>query len=179
MDKYHDTPVAMFHRVFGHPIATTPTVPPVERRALRLKLMAEELCEFAEAAGLSLRIEAGHFIKVAACGDQPVNLVECADGLGDLRYLVDGTNLEFGFPGHAVLMEIHKSNMTKLGADGKPVRREDGKTLKGPNYRPPNIARVLRVAGLRDELRIAQERARDLESQFLQLNFDEEIIPCK
>jgi len=84
-----------------------------------------------------------HHIEVREARNAEVDLIECADGLTDLRNLVDGGNLIFGFDGDALLAEVHRSNMSKLGADGRPVRREDGKTLKGPNYSPPNIATVL------------------------------------
>lgn len=52
----------------------------------------------------------------------------------------------FGIPIVAVFEEIHRSNMSKLGANGKPVKREDGKIMKGPNYLPPNLPRVMRFA---------------------------------
>lgn len=142
---YHATPVEEFHKAFGHPVELSPTVPTLNQRLLRVKLLAEELSEFAAAAGIELDV---HFngekyeIEVVDSGG-PVDLVECADGLGDIRYLANGGDLIFGFPGWRVDAEIHRSNMSKLGADGLPVRREDGKTLKGPNYSPPNLARVL------------------------------------
>lgn len=150
--KYHDTPVAEFHRAFGHPVEYTPRVPNRAQILLRVKLLAEELCELAVAAGVRLDLRshdypnpsggtmADAFVSVADADPRPmVDLKECADALGDLRYLVDGGNLIFGFPGEAVLLEIHRSNMSKLGADGKPVTREDGKTLRGPNYFKPDI----------------------------------------
>lgn len=72
-----------------------------------------------------------------------VDLIEAADALGDLDYVVQGSNISFGFPSEAILEEIHASNMSKLGEDGKPIYREDAKVLKGPNYFKPNIARVM------------------------------------
>lgn len=152
--SYHTTPVVEFHAAFGHPIETRPTVPSPAQRLLRVKLLAEELVEFAEAAGVVLTIEQRprqplamgnyeHVIAVREARYAEVDLVECADGLTDMRYLVDGGNLIFGFPGDALLAEVHRSNMSKLGPDGKPVTREDGKTMKGPNYTPPDIASVL------------------------------------
>ena len=56
-----------------------------------------------------------------------------------------GTAHVYGIDLDAVLDEVHASNMTKLGADGRPIRRADGKVLKGPGYRPPDIAAVLRT----------------------------------
>lgn len=89
---------------------------------LRYRLMAEENDEYLEAA---------------KAGD----MVEIADALGDQLYILCGTILRHGM--HDVIEEVFKeiqaSNMSKLGADGKPIYREDGKVLKGPNYFKPNI----------------------------------------
>ncbi len=67
--------------------------------------------------------------------------VEILDALTDLQYVLDGTYIAFGLDDlkEPAFKEVHASNMSKLGADGKPVYREDGKVLKGPNYRPPNL----------------------------------------
>ncbi|MEP6770261.1 MAG: hypothetical protein ABI893_00580 [Polaromonas sp.] len=150
--KYHNTPVAEFHLAYGHPLELIPTVPTIEQRLLRVNMLAEELTEFAEACGVRLTISSdddGLYVWTTAPardGDDSCNLVEAADALGDLRYIVDGGNLIFGFPGEQILQEIHRSNMSKLGADGKPITRADGKTLKGPNYFKPNIAGILHAA---------------------------------
>lgn len=153
--KFHgSTPVLDFHKAFDHPITCNPTsLPSIDLRRLRVRMLAEELVELSCAFGVRLRIDMG----VQLDPDHPTNEVtvlenevfkhydpiEAADACGDLRYIVDGTNLVCGFPGEAVLTEIHRSNMSKLGADGKPVKRADGKILKGPDYFKPNIARVL------------------------------------
>jgi predicted HAD superfamily Cof-like phosphohydrolase len=60
-----------------------------------------------------------------------------------MAYVIYGTACEYGIPLDAVLDEVHRSNMSKLGADGRPVYRTDGKVLKGPAFRPPDIAAVL------------------------------------
>jgi predicted HAD superfamily Cof-like phosphohydrolase len=145
---YHFTPVLAFHRAYGHPVAWVPTTPAIEQRLLRVKLIAEELTEFADACNVCLEVrpcdEGGYHIEVVQnSAIDTTDLVEAADALGDLRYVVDGGNLIFGFPGERILAEIHASNMSKLGADGRPITREDGKTLKGPNFRPPNITSLL------------------------------------
>lgn len=67
------------------------------------------------------------------------NRREVADGLADLVYVAYGTAITFGIDLDSVIEAVHKSNMSKLGADGAPIYREDGKVLKGPNYRPPVI----------------------------------------
>ena len=73
------------------------------------------------------------------------DIVAIADALGDILYITFGTACTYGLQDclEKVFNEIHDSNMSKLGADGKPVRREDGKILKGPNYFKPNIKKIL------------------------------------
>jgi len=68
------------------------------------------------------------------------DIVAIADGLADLLYVVFGTAAAYGIPMDDVFAEVHASNMSKLGTDGKPIIGEHGKRLKGPLYRPPNIA---------------------------------------
>jgi predicted HAD superfamily Cof-like phosphohydrolase len=63
--------------------------------------------------------------------------------LADLRYVVEGAAVSFGLDIDGAFAEVHRSNMTKLGADGKPVYREDGKVIKGPNYREADMRRVV------------------------------------
>ena len=74
------------------------------------------------------------------------DIVEIADALGDMLYILCGTIIEHGLQHHieAVFDEIQKSNMSKLGTDGVPIYREDGKVMKGPNYFKPNIAKILK-----------------------------------
>jgi predicted HAD superfamily Cof-like phosphohydrolase len=119
--------VAAFHTAFGLGISQhpRPSLGP-EKNLLRFNLMDEENREYLEAANR---------------GD----LVEVADALGDMLYILCGTILEHGmqYRIEEVFEEIQRSNMSKLGADGKPVYREDGKVLKGPNYFKPNIRAVL------------------------------------
>ena len=97
-----------------------------ERNLLRFNLMKEENEEYLEAA-------------------ENNDLVEVADALGDMLYILCGTIIEHGMQDkiEEVFNEIQRSNMSKLGADGKPIYREDGKVLKGPNYFKPNIAEIL------------------------------------
>ena len=97
-----------------------------ERNMLRFNLMKEENEEYLEAA-------------------ENNDLVEVADALGDMLYILCGTIIEHGMQDkiEEVFNEIQRSNMSKLGEDGKPIYREDGKVLKGPNYFKPNIAEIL------------------------------------
>jgi predicted HAD superfamily Cof-like phosphohydrolase len=63
-----------------------------------------------------------------------------------LIYVILGRCAEYGIPISAVFAEVHASNMTKLGDDGKPVHREDGKVVKGPNWRAPRITEIMEYA---------------------------------
>ena len=69
-----------------------------------------------------------------------------ADALGDMLYILCGTIITHGMQDviDEVFEEIQQSNMSKLGNDGKPIYREDGKVLKGPNYFRPDIAKILK-----------------------------------
>jgi|SRR5690606_22871646 len=100
----------------------------IEKNMLRYKLMREENEEYLEAANNN-------------------DLVEVADALGDMLYILCGTIIEHGLQHkiEAVFNEIQRSNMSKLGEDGQPIYREDGKVLKGPNYFKPNIEAILDV----------------------------------
>ena len=75
------------------------------------------------------------------------NLVEIADALGDMLYILCGTIISHGLQDkiEEIFQEIQNSNMSKLGKNGKPIYREDGKVLKGPNYFKPDIRRILKL----------------------------------
>lgn len=119
--------VKEFHDAFGIPNADHPFVSIGESTVrLRHRLMAEENDEYLEAALAQ-------------------NPVEIADALGDQLYILCGTLLAHGMGAviEEVFSAIQASNMSKLGADGRPIYREDGKVLKGPGYFRPDIASVL------------------------------------
>ena len=125
--KHKIAAVTEFHRAFKlnmnqKPIANIGK----ERNLLRFNLMKEENEEYLEAA-------------------ENNDIVEVADALGDMLYILCGTIIEHGMQDkiEEVFDEIQRSNMSKLGEDGKPIYREDGKVLKGPNYFKPNIAEIL------------------------------------
>lgn len=121
--------VREFHTVFGHPVADAPRLIANERAWLRYDLISEELSELYDAI---------------LTGD----LVAITDALTDLEYVIRGAALEWGIPLDDSLREVHRSNMTKLGADGKPIYREsDNKVLKGPNFEEPDLTGVLVNAG--------------------------------
>lgn len=122
--------VVQFTRVNNLPCPDELTWVSPEVQELRDQLLTEELNEFYEA------LDARDF-------------VELADALGDILYIVYGTAAAYGIPIDLVFKEIHRSNMTKLGDDGKPIYNEYGKVMKGPNYTPPDIEAVLTKAGFK------------------------------
>ena len=74
---------------------------------------------------------------------QVKSMVDIVDAIGDLLWVTYSAALAYGIDADAVVGEINRSNWTKLGADGEPIYREDGKVMKGPNYEPPNLQQVL------------------------------------
>ena len=144
--------VKEFHDVFGHANPGALAEPDADSIKLRLKLILEEFIELVEAttadtmASFSVKTllgEADDFIDRLSDVDIDINHVEIADALGDIKYVTDGAAIVYGIPLDKVSAEIHRSNMSKLGADGQPLYREDGKVLKGPDYTPPDIASIL------------------------------------
>lgn len=136
--------VKEFHETFGHPVGAEPLIPTADRVKLRLALILEEAAELAEAMGYDGEIVRDATDIMFEVGTvQHGDLVPAIDALGDLEYVVNGAAIEYGVHLPTAVEEIHRSNMTKLGPDGKPIYREDGKILKGEDYEPPNIARAL------------------------------------
>ncbi|OIQ20094.1 MAG: hypothetical protein BM557_05325 [Flavobacterium sp. MedPE-SWcel] len=119
--------VKEFHTAFGLGVSNSTKGSLGENvNLLRYNLMKEENEEYLEAV-------------------QNNDTTEIADALGDMLYILCGTILEHGLQGkiEEVFDEIQRSNMSKLGADGKPIYREDGKVMKGPNYFKPNFTEIL------------------------------------
>ncbi|GIH02958.1 hypothetical protein Rhe02_10250 [Rhizocola hellebori] len=117
--------VGEFHAHFGLRRQALPTAD-IEPglAALRVSLLEEEVGEFADATAAR-------------------DIVEIADALADIVYVAYGAAITYGIDLDAVLEEVHRSNMTKLGDDGKPIYRADGKVIKSANFRPPDIRQVL------------------------------------
>src|SRR5215470_5176870 len=120
--------VREFHRAFGLDARSTPTQVSPQLAAHRGELLAEEAAEVAE---------------VSVEGP----LDSLAHELADVVYVAYGTALVHGIDLDAVIAEIHRSNMSKLGPDGEVARRADGKVLKGEHYRAPDVSSVLRGQG--------------------------------
>lgn len=115
-----------FHRAFGLPRQAIPCVDTVPNSLLRLRerLLDEETSEFAVAAHRR-------------------DLVGMADALADIVYVAYGTAVTLGIDLDAVVDEVHRANMSKLDARGRPVLRADGKVLKSPRYTAPDVAGVI------------------------------------
>lgn len=119
--------VKEFHTAFKIGHSETPIASLGEsKNVLRYHLMKEENEEYLEAV-------------------QNNDLVEIADALGDMMYILCGTIIEHGLQHkiEAVFDEIQRSNMSKLDASGSPIYREDGKVMKGPNYFKPDFSKIL------------------------------------
>ena len=117
--------VKEFHKAFKLDYLDKPKADlGMDKNKLRFNLMKEENEEYFEAANNN-------------------DMVEVADALGDMLYILCGTIIEHGMSDiiEDVFDEIQKSNMSKLGSDGKPIYREDGKVMKGPNYFKPNFSK--------------------------------------
>ena len=121
--------VKLFHKKFNINYLNIPKANiPVKTKELRFKLMEEENLEYLKAT-------------------KENNLVEIADALGDMLYILCGTIISHGLQDkiEEIFQEIQNSNMSKLGKNGKPIYRKDGKVLKGPNYFKPDIRRILKL----------------------------------
>ena len=118
--------VETFHNAFLQENGKEPRTLIEDEYMLRYRLMDEENREYLD-----------------ACRED--NIVEIADALGDQLYILCGTILKHGLQHkiEEVFNEIQRSNMSKLGEDGKPIFRGDGKILKGPGYTPPDIRSIL------------------------------------
>ncbi|MDH6222170.1 MazG nucleotide pyrophosphohydrolase domain-containing protein [Streptomyces pseudovenezuelae] len=120
--------VRAFHLAVGLDARSRPTEVTPGLAAHRRELLVEEAAEVAE---------------VSVKGP----LDKLAHELADVVYVAYGTALVHGIDLDAVIAEIHRSNMTKLGPDGSVVRRADGKVLKGEHYEAPDVSAVLRRQG--------------------------------
>lgn len=116
--------VKHFMNTFGQEVLTEPAFPDQATVDLRYELIREELEELQEAM-------------------EDKDVVEVADALTDILYVTYGAAHAFGIDIQACFDEVQASNMSKLGADGKPIYREDGKVMKGPDYFKPDLHKIL------------------------------------
>ena len=109
--------VREFHKAMGQPLDKT-WPHGLNLEGLRTKLVEEEFKEFVEA-------------------EEPEEILK---ELCDILYVVYGYGATYGWDMDVAFRRVHQSNMSKLGDDGKPIYREDGKVTKGPNYKAPDLA---------------------------------------
>lgn len=116
--------VIQFMNTYGQEVKRKAEFPDATTTHLRVDLIEQELDELKEAIANE-------------------DLIEVADALADLLYVVYGAGAAFGINLDACFQEVHSSNMSKLGEDGKPIYREDGKVMKGPNFREPDLKTIV------------------------------------
>lgn len=133
-----------YHRVFEFHERFRCTIHHGLRReediALRVELIREEFQELTDA--LQSWLAGNH---------TPGTFMDICDALADLDYVVAGAAVAFGVPLPELAREVHASNMSKLDENGEPIYREDGKVLKGSDFRSPRIQAVLHEVGILDE----------------------------
>jgi len=125
MSNFKD--VGTFMETFGQEIKPKPEFPDAETTNLRLELISEELEELYDAM-------------------EAKDIVGVADALTDILYVTYGAGHAFGVDLDKCFEEVQRSNMSKLGEDGKPIYREDGKVMKGENYSPPDLKKCLQIS---------------------------------
>ncbi len=118
------TDVKTFMETFGQIVETKPQIPDDKTMQLRYDLIKEELDELEQAM-------------------KDKNLKEIADALTDILYVTYGAGFAYGIDLDKCFKEVQRANMSKLGADGKPIYNEKGKVMKGPNYSEPNLKKFV------------------------------------
>jgi predicted HAD superfamily Cof-like phosphohydrolase len=118
--------VKVFMKTYGQEVKLTPDFPENKILKLRIDLIQEELDELKEAIANK-------------------DIVEVADALTDILYVTYGAGHSFGINLDDCFSEVQRSNMSKLGDDGKPIFNESGKVLKGPNYFKPDLKKYIRT----------------------------------
>lgn len=126
--------ITNFMSCAGQATPILPEMPPIEVRALRLNLIAEEFSELARAYGFQAQVN------IKPDPELKPDIVEAFDGIEDLLVVTVGAGVAMGLPLQEGWDEVHSSNMSKF-VDGH--RREDGKWIKGPSYRKPDLKAIL------------------------------------
>ena len=116
--------VGIFMKTFGQEVKDKPSFSTDKINKLRIDLIKEELGELTEAM-------------------KNKDLLEVADALTDILYVTYGAGHAFGIDLDKCFNEVQKSNMSKLGKDGKPIYNEHGKVMKGPDYFKPNLKKFI------------------------------------
>ena len=118
--------VGLFMSTFGQEVKTKSELSSEKINSLRLSLIQEELDELTKAINEN-------------------DILEVADALTDILYVTYGAGHAFGVDLDKCFTEVQRSNMSKLGEDGKPIYREDGKVMKGPNFSEPDLESILQI----------------------------------
>ena len=116
--------VKQFMQTFGQEVKDKPEFPNEKIIEFRKKLIDEEFNELKE-----------------AINDK--DIIEIADALTDILVVTYGAGLAFGINLDQCFEEVHRSNMSKLSNEGKPIYNEFGKVMKGPNYSPPDLKKII------------------------------------
>ena len=116
--------VKTFMNTYGQEVKERATFPENKIVQLRIDLIEEELNELKEAVKNN-------------------DIVEVADALTDILYVTYGAGHSFGVDLDKCFDEVQRSNMSKLGVDGKPIYNESGKVMKGPNYFKPDLSKFV------------------------------------
>ena len=116
--------VRFFMKTFGQEVKTVPALSSEKINNLRISLISEELGELKEAI-------------------KNKDLKEAVDALTDILYVTYGAGHAFGVDLDKCFDEVQRSNMSKLGDDGKPIYNDQGKVMKGPNYFKPDFTKFL------------------------------------
>ena len=116
--------VGHFMKTFGQEVKTNTELSSEKINNLRINLINEELEELKKAI-------------------EDKNIIEVADALTDILYVVYGAGHAFGINLDKCFDEVQKSNMSKLGDDGKPIYNENGKVMKGPKYFKPDLSKFI------------------------------------
>ena len=118
--------VGTFMKTFDQEVKTKPSFSSDKINKLRIDLIKEELDELQEAMNNN-------------------DLLEVADALTDILYVTYGAGHAFGIDLDKCFDEVHNSNMSKLGEDGKPIYNEQGKVMKGPKYFKPDLKKLINI----------------------------------
>ena len=116
--------VGLFMKTFGQEVKIKPSLSTDKTNSLRISLIDEELEEFKNAIKNN-------------------DLKEAADALTDILYVTYGAGHAFGVDLDKCFDEVQRSNMSKLGEDGKPIYNESGKVMKGPKYFKPDLGKFI------------------------------------
>lgn len=160
----HYKSIEEFHRKADQQISNIPTVPDEQTRVLRAKLILEEAFETIEALGVGVGLDLSA-VPMSSGGPcvfiknidhmyfdtygREVDMVEIADGVADLSYVAVGTLVSLGIPDGPIIRAVEESNLSKFREGWS--KRADGKILKSPKFEPPNIERLLKYYGWREE----------------------------